>query len=320
MKNFAIASFMVFCSMQHIASAEDYPVKPVRIIAGFAPGGGSDITARLVAKRLHESWGRPFVVDNRAGAGGTIAMTLAATAAPDGYTLLVISGSALVNAVYISKVPFDLLKVFRPISQFTSAPYLFVVHPSIKAQSIRELIALAKARPGQLNYGSSGTGSFAHLGGELFKHLTGTDMLHVPYKGSGVMMIDLVGGHVQVGIPSAISGMPQVRTGKLRALAVTTLKRSPLMPDIPTVAEAGVPGYSIDSWYGMVAPAGTPVNIVRKLNAEVARLLKTPEVTAFFAQDAAVPVGGTPDDLHVLMKEEIEKWGKVIKASNIKFE
>jgi tripartite-type tricarboxylate transporter receptor subunit TctC len=317
MKYVVIAALAAACAWQHDAGAQEYPTKPVRLISGFAPGGGSDIMARLIADRMHEALGRPFIVDNRPGAGGTIAMTLTNNAAPDGYTLLVISGSALINAVYISKVPFDMLKAFAPVTQLTSAPYLFVVHPSVKAQSIKELIALAKAKPGQLNYGSSGTGSFAHLGGELFKHLTGTDMVHVPFKGSGAMMIDLIGGHIQVGIPSAISGMPNVRSGKLRALAVTTLKRSPLMPELPTVAEAGVPGYSIDSWYGIVAPAGTPAAIIDKLNGEIARSLKTPAVKDILAKEGATGIGGTTAELHALMKEEIDKWGKVIKISKI---
>ena len=320
MRTLVIAFFMAMCVSHQIASAEDYPVKPVRVISGFAPGGGSDIMARLVAKQLHEALGRPFIVDNRPGAGGTIAMTIAANAAPDGYTLLIVSGSALVNAAYISKVSFDLIKAYKPVIQFTSGPYLFVVHPSVKAQSIKELIDLAKARPGQLNYGSSGTGSFAHLGGELFKHLAGVDLVHVPFKGSGAMLTDLVGGHIQVGILSAISGMPHMRSGKLRALAVTSQTRSPLMPDLPTVTESGIRGFSIDGWYGMVAPAGTPAGIVGKLNGEVARSLKTPAVTAFLAKEGAVPAAGTPADLGALMKQELEKWGKVIKASNIKFD
>jgi tripartite-type tricarboxylate transporter receptor subunit TctC len=247
-------------------------------------------------------------------------MTMAANATPGGYTLLMVSGSSLVNAAHVSKVRFDLLKAYAPISQLTSGPYLFVVHPSVKPRSIKELIALLKAKPGQLNFGSSGTGSFAHLGGELFKHLTGTDMVHVPYKGSGAMMIDLIGGQIQVGIPSAISGMPHVRSGKLRALAVTSEKRSPLMPELPTVAEAGVPGFSITSWYGIVAPAGTPAGIVRKLNDEVRRSMESPAVVALLAKEGAVPDVGMPEKLRALMKHEIEKWGDVIKASNITFQ
>jgi tripartite-type tricarboxylate transporter receptor subunit TctC len=319
MGHFIVALVLAFALQWHV-HAQDYPVKPVRLISGFAPGGGSDIMARLVAERLHEAWGRPFIVDNRPGAGGTIAMTTTANAAADGYTLLVVSGSALINAVYVSKVPFSMLKAYAPITQLTSGPYLFVVHPSVKAQSIKELVALVQARPGQLNYGSSGTGSFAHLGGELFKHLTGGDMVHVPFKGSGAMMIDLIGGHIQAGIPSTISAMPHVRAGKLRALAVTSEKRSPLMPDLPTVLEAGVPGFSIDSWYGIVAPAGTPATVIGKLNGEVARSVKSPAVVALLAKEGAVPAVGSPEELHSLMTKEIDKWGKVIKSSNIRFE
>lgn len=318
MKNFIVAMLFVVFAASVGAQVQDYPAKPVRLISGFAPGGGSDIMARLVAEKLREAWGRPFVVDNRPGAGGTIAMTIASGATPDGYTLLVVSGSALINAVYFSKLRVDVLKVFEPVTQLTSGPYLFVVHPSVKARSIRELIDLAKANPGKLNYGSSGVGSSAHLGGELFKHLTGTDMVHVPFKGSGAMMIDLVGGQIQVGIASAISSMPQVRAGRLRALAVTSEKRSPSMPELPTVAEAGVPGFSIDSWYGIVAPAGTPAGIVSKLSSEIERSLNSPAVVALLAKEGAVPVGSAPAEFRAVMKEEIDKWGKVIKASNIK--
>ena len=319
MRKFIAAALFAAFAIPALAQTQDYPTKPVRVIVGFSPGGGSDIIGRLIAGRLSEAWGRPFIVDNRRGAGGTIAMTLAANAAADGYTLLMVSGSALVNASHVTKVRFDVLKAYSPITQLTSGPYLFVVHPSVRAQSIKELIALLKARPGQINYGSSGTGSFAHLGGELFKHLTGTDMVHVPYKGSGAMMIDLIGGRIQVGMPSAISGMPHVRSGQLRALAVTSQKRSPLMPELPTVAEAGVPGFSITSWYGIVAPAGTPASIIGKINGEVARSMESPTVVALLAKQGAVPDIGTPKELRALMKNEIDKWGKVIKASNIKF-
>ncbi|HSN40053.1 MAG TPA: tripartite tricarboxylate transporter substrate binding protein [Burkholderiales bacterium] len=319
MKKFMAAVLFVAFAVPVCAQAQNYPTKPVRVIVGFSPGGGSDIIGRLIAERLNQAWGQPIIVDNRPGAGGTIAMTLAANAAPDGYTLLMVSGSSLVNAAHVTKVPFDLRKAYAPIAQLTSGSYLFVVHPSVPAHSIKELIALLKARPRQLNFGSSGTGSFAHLGGELFKHLTGTDMIHVPYKGSGAMMIDLIGGQIQVGIPSAISGMPHVRSGKLRALAVTSAKRSPLMPELPTVAEAGVPGFSITSWYGIVAPAGTPASIIGKVNGEVARSIKSPAVVALLAKEGAVPDVGTPEELRALIKDEIDKWGKVIEASNIKF-
>lgn len=300
--------------------AQAYPTKPVRLISGFAPGGGSDIVARLVSEKLTETWGKPFIVDNRSGAGGTIAMTIAAKAPADGYTLLVISGSQITNAAFVTKVPFDLLKAYAPITQATSGPYLLVTHPSVPAQNVKALIALAKLKPGQINYASSGTGSFAHLGMELFASLTGTTMVHVPYKGSGPALIELIGGQVQTSFVSAPSGMPHVRSGKLNALAVSTLTRSPLNPDLPTVAESGVPGFSIDSWYGIVAPAGTPSAVIRQLNAEIVRIVNTPAVVTYLAREGAVPKGSTPEALAATMRDEIAKWGKVIKSAGIKLD
>jgi tripartite-type tricarboxylate transporter receptor subunit TctC len=273
-----------------------------------------------VSEKLTEAWGRPFIVDNRSGAGGTIAMGIAAKAPPDGYTLLVISGSQVTNAVFVTKLPFDIRKVYAPITQATSGPYLLVAHPSLAAQNVKELIALAKSKPGQLNFMSSGTGSFAHLGMELFKSLTGTDMVHVPYKGSGPALIDLIGGQVQLGMASAPSGMPHVRSGKLKALAVTTLQRSPLIPELPSVAESGVPGFSVDSWYGIVAPAGTPPAIVKKLNAEIVKILNAPAVTAYLAREGAVPKGSSPAELASTIQAELAKWGKVISAARLKLD
>jgi len=314
------AAIVLLLVVQPFARGQEYPTKPVRVISGFQPGGGSDIVARLLSEKLAETWGRPFIVDNRSGAGGTIAMTLAAKAAADGYTLLVISGSQITNAAFVTKVPFDLLKAYAPIAQATSGPYLLVVNPSVPAPSVKEFIALAKAKPGQINFASSGTGSFAHLGMELFKSLTGTDMVHVPYKGSGPALIELIGGQVQASLVSAPSGMPHVRSGKLRALATTTLQRSPLNPDLPTVAESGVPGFSVDSWYGIVAPAGTPAGVVKKLNAQIVRILKTPEIVAYLAREGAAPKGGTPDELAGAIRDELEKWRKVIITARIKFD
>ncbi|MES2564604.1 MAG: tripartite tricarboxylate transporter substrate binding protein [Pseudomonadota bacterium] len=302
------------------AYAQAYPTKPVRLISGFAPGGGSDIVARLVSEKLTETWGKPFIVDNRSGAGGTIAMTIAAKAPADGYTLLVISGSQITNAAFVTKVPFDLLKVYAPITQATSGPYLLVTHPSVPAQNVKSLIALAKAKPAQINYASSGTGSFAHLGMELFNSLTGTAMVHVPYKGSGPALIELIGGQVQTSFVSAPSGMPHVRSGKLNALAVSTLTRSPLNPEVPTVAESGVPGFSIDSWYGIVAPAGTPSAVIRQLNAEMVRIINTPAVVTYLAREGALPKGSTPEALATTMRDELAKWSKVIKSAGIKLD
>jgi len=302
------------------ACAQDYPQKPVRFIVGFSPGGGSDILARLLSDKLTESWGRPFVVDNRSGAGGTIALTLTANAAPDGYTVMMISGSQITNAVLMTKMNLDVLKAYAPVTQATSQPYILVVHPSVAAKNVKELIALARAKPGTLNYASSGTGSFAHLGMELFKVMTGTEMVHIPFKGSGAAMIDLLGGQVQLALTSAISGMPHLKTGKLRGLAVTTLKRSPVIPEFPTVAESGVPGYAVDGWYAVVLPAKTPAAIVTKLNKELVRLLDTPAVVEALAKDGAVPAPSTPAQLGETMRAELAKWDKVVKSAGLKIE
>jgi len=323
MRNFSLGGWsllLVLACVAQRAHGQDYPQKPVRFIVGFSPGGGSDILARLLSEKLAESWGRPFVVDNRSGAGGTIALTLAASAAPDGYTLLMISGSQITNAVLMTKLPLDVLKAYTPVTQATSQPYLLVVHPSLPVRSVKELIAFARSKPGTLNYASSGTGSFAHLGMELFNNMTGTDMTHIPFKGSGAALIDLVGGQVQLALTSAISGMPQLKSGKLRGLAVTTLKRSPVIPELPTVSESGVPGYSVDGWYAVVVPAHTPASIVSKLNKELVRLLDTQAVVDALARDGAVPAGGTPAELSQTMRAELEKWSRVVKKAGLKME
>jgi tripartite-type tricarboxylate transporter receptor subunit TctC len=273
-----------------------------------------------LSDKLTESWGRPFVVDNRSGAGGTIALSLTANAAPDGYTVMMISGSQITNAVLMTKMSIDVLKAYAPVTQATSQPYILVVHPSVAAKNVKELIALAKSKPDALNYASSGTGSFAHLGMELFKVMTGTEMVHIPFKGSGAAMIDLLGGQVQLALTSAISGMPHLKTGKLRGLAVTTLKRSPVIPEFPTVAESGVPGYSVDGWYAVVLPARTPAAIVSKLNRELVRLLETPAVVEALARDGAVPAPSTPAQLAETMRAELAKWDKVVKSAGLKIE
>jgi tripartite-type tricarboxylate transporter receptor subunit TctC len=314
------AAIVLLLCVPLAAHAQDYPHKPVRFIVGFSPGGGSDILARLLSEKLTESWGRPFVVDNRSGAGGTIALMLAANAAPDGYTLMMISGSQITNAVLMTKMPLDVLKAYAPVTQATSQPYILVVHPSVPAKTVKELIALAKAKPGALNYASSGTGSFAHLGMELFKYMTATEMVHIPFKGTGAAMIDLLGGQVQLALASAISSMPHLNTGKLRGLAVTTFKRSPVIPDFPTVAESGVPGYAVDGWYAVVLPAKTPAAIVNKLNKELVRLLDTPAVVEALAKDGAVPAGSTPGQLFDTMRAELDKWSKVVKSAGLKME
>ena len=294
-----------------------YPSKPIRVLVGFAPGGGSDILSRAVGQKLAERWGQPVVTDNRAGAGGTIALELAARAAPDGYTLLVISGSQITNATLVTKVPFDIRVAYAPITQMTSQPYVLLEHPSVPAKSVKELIAYAKANAGKLNYASSGTGSSAHLGMELFKSLAHVDMVHVPYKGSGQALIDLLGGQVQLLLASAISAGPHLKTGKLRALGVTSARRSPHLPDLPAIAEV-VPGFDVTGWYGLVAPAGTAPAIVAALNREVAQILRTADLQEKLAADGTDAAPGTPAQFKTTIVQEIEKWTGLVRTVGVK--
>ena len=295
-----------------------YPVKPLRVLVGFQPGGGSDLLARLVAPKLTERLGQSVVVDNRSGAGGIIALEIAKEAPPDGYTLLVISGSLVTNASLFTKVKFDVTAALAPISQLTSEPYILLARPGFPAGSVRELIALAKAKPEAITCGSSGTGSFAHLGIELFNSLAAVRLAHVPYKGSGQALIDLLGGQIDLTLASAISATPPLKTGKVRAIAVTTAQRSTMFPELPTIAEAGVPGYEVASWYGLAAPRGTPNAIVRKLNAELVQILALPEVKASLATSGATPATNTPQELAAQIKAEVAKWRKVVAAAGIR--
>ena len=305
------------------AQAQDtapYPSKPIRVLVGFQPGGGSDLLARLIGPKLGERLRQSVVIDNRSGAGGTIAMEITAKLQPDGYTLMVASGSQITNASLFTKVNYDLLKAFAPVSQFTSEPYLWLLRPSLPVNSVRELIALAKLKPGGLTCGSSGTGSSAHLGIELFNSLAGVRLTHVPYKGTGQALIDLLGGQIDMTVASAISGAPHMKTGRVRALAVTSLKRSHLFPDLPTIAEGGVPGYEVVGWYGLVAPQGTPTAIIRKLNAEIAAILRTPEVIANLASNGTEAAPSTPQQLGATMEGDIRKWTKVVAEAGIRLQ
>lgn len=295
-----------------------YPSKPVRVLVGFAPGGGSDILSRAVGQKLAEAWNQPVITDNRPGAGGTIALELAARATPDGHTLLVISGSQITNASLVTKVRFDLRIAYAPITQMTSQPYVLLEHPSVPAKSVKELIEYAKANPGKLNYASSGTGSSAHLGMELFNALAGTRMVHVPYKGSGQALIDLIGGQVQLLLASAISAGPHLKSGKLRALGVTSAKRAAGLPDLPTIAESGLRGFDVTGWYGLVAPAGTPAALVRLVNAEVARILQSADFRAKLAADGSEAAPSTPAEFRSIISGEIEKWTKLVRTAGIK--
>ena len=313
---FASAVFAAAACAQPTA----YPVRPVRVLVGFQPGGGSDLLARLITPRLTERLGQPVVIDNRSGAGGGIAMEIARTATPDGYTLLVVSGSQVTNVSLFTKTGFDVGKSFAPIAQLTSEAYIFLAREGFAANSVKELIALAKAKPGVISCGSSGTGSFAHLGIELFNSMTGVRILHVPYRGSGQALIDLLGGQIDLTLANTISATPHMKSGKAKALAITSAARSPLFPELPTVAEAGAPGYDVMSWYGLVAPRATPAAIVTQLHTAIVEILALPDIKASLARGGAEPAPGAPQVLAARIESEVAKWRKVVKETGIRLE
>jgi tripartite-type tricarboxylate transporter receptor subunit TctC len=302
-----------------VAAAQDYPTKPVRVIIPFPPGGINDTVGRLVATQLSTRLGKQFIVDNRGGAGGTVGTELAANAPKDGYTLLVVSLAHTVNP-WLYKLPYDPIKAFAPIAIVASAPNVIVVHPSLPVHSVKELVGMAKQQPGKLQYASAGVGSFMHLGGELFKLAAGIDLLQVPFRGAGPAMIDIVGGHTKVAFATTITAPPFVRDGKLRALGVGAASRSPALPNVPTVSEAGVPGYEVANWIGLVAPAGTPQAIVDKLSREIAVIQDAPEVKQQFASEGAEVVRMTPTTFGTYMATETAKWERVVKEGGIKAE
>mgnify|MGYP003703790195 CR=1 FL=1 len=305
----------------HAAQLLPYPVKPLRILVGFSPGGASDITTRIIGQKLSEAFGQPVVTDNRAGASGAIAARIVKDAPPDGYTLLSGATSILaINPAMMAKLGYNSIRDFTPVSQTVSMPQVLVVHPAVKAASLKELIALAKARPGELNYSSSGSGSSSHLAIELLKFITGINLVHVPFKGSGQSMPALLAGQVQMIFDPLPTSLPHVKSGKLRALAISTLKRSPAMPDLPTAAEAGVPGFDSSLWYGLLLPADAPLALVERLNKATNDALAAPDLRERFAALGADAVGGTAANFGQFIAEEIGKWGKVIKAAGIKGE
>jgi tripartite-type tricarboxylate transporter receptor subunit TctC len=299
------------------AQAQQYPTKPVRLVVPAAPGGGTDITARIIAPKLSEQLGQQVVVENRAGAGTMIGSEAVARAAPDGYTLLMGISTLAINPAMYKKVPYDALKDFAPISQVVSLPNVLVTHPSLPAKTVKELVAFARARPGQLNYASAGVGTNPHLSMELFLAMTGLKMTHVPYKGAGPGLVDTVAGHVSVMTPSIISGLPHVRGGRLRALGVTSAKRAGGVPDIPTIAEAGVPGYDAVQWFGVLAPTATPRAIVVRLHGEIVRVLQAADVKGRLSGDGADPVGSSPEEFAAFLRAETAKWAKVVKDAGI---
>jgi tripartite-type tricarboxylate transporter receptor subunit TctC len=298
-------------------AAQEYPTKPVRVIVPFPPGGVNDTVGRMIAAQLSERLGKQFVVDNRSGAAGVVGTELAANAPKDGYTLLIVS---LVNAVnpWLYKLPYDPVKSFTPIAFLAAAPNVLVVNPDLPVKSVKELVALAKGKPGQLQYASAGVGSFMHLGGELFKLTAGVDILHVPFKGGGPAIIDVVGGHTKVAFATTITTAPHIRSGKLRALGVGGTSRSAVLPDVPTVAEAGVPGYEVANWIGIVAPAGTPAAIVAKVHGEILAIQDSPEVQKQLSSQGAEVMRMSSREFGDFMVKEMAKWERVVKAGGIK--
>ena len=299
------------------AAASDYPGKPIRLLCPFAPGGGVDITARVIAQKLTESWGQPVVVENRPGANGTIAVELAAKAAPDGYTLTMISSSHSVNETLQKHHEYDLTRDLVPVTQATVQPYVLVVNPGVQARSVQDLVAIAKAKPGTLTYGSSGIGGFSHLAGALFASLAGIELTHVPYKGGAPAMADVISGQIQMLFSTLLQSHGHITSGRLRALAVTTAKRSASSPDVPTMQEAGVPGYEISGWYGVMAPAATPPAIVEKLNQAIVRVLRAPETHQRLAVDGSEPVGNSSAQFGEHIRSEIAKWRNLIRELGI---
>ncbi|MGH8702228.1 MAG: tripartite tricarboxylate transporter substrate binding protein [Burkholderiales bacterium] len=300
------------------AAAQDYPAKPIRVIVPFPPGGGNDTIARLMGQRLAPALGQQVLVDNRPGAAGAIGAELAAKAPPDGYTLFLAGvASHGINPNLRKQLPYDPVRDFSGVSLIASAPSLVVVHPLLPVTSIKQLVALAKAKPGAINYASNGSGSSSHLAVELFGMTTGTVMTHIPYKGAALALTDLMSGQVQLAFSSAVSMLPQVKAGKLRAIAMTGAKRSPAIPDIPTVAEAGVPGYETGSWYGIVAPAKTPRPVIERLSREIAAATRSAEISGRLVDEAVIPFGSTPEEFDAHIRRELARWAKVIAKARI---
>jgi tripartite-type tricarboxylate transporter receptor subunit TctC len=318
MKTARLLAIVALCAASAGAFAQVYPSKAIRIVVGFPPGGGNDIVARMVGAKMQETWGQSVVIDNKPGAASIIAAEFVAKSAPDGYTLLVnATGGMSVNPVLYAKLPYDPIRDFVPISMVGSFPLVLIVNPSVPANSVPELVAYAKANPGKLNY-SSGSTAF-QVATEMFKQMTGTDLRHIPYKGSAASITAVIAGDVQMTIVDTPPLVPQIKAGKVRALGVTSAKRSSSMPEIPTVAEA-VPGYEMVLWIGMFAPAGTPLEIAAKLNAEVVRIVKLPDIRQKLDGMGVNPLGNTPEQVSEWIRREIAKYGPVVKAANIKAE
>jgi tripartite-type tricarboxylate transporter receptor subunit TctC len=310
---FLLAVCLVFCAAT--GAAQQYPAKPVKIVVPFPPGGAVDIVGRTLGAQLAQTMGQPFVIDNRPGAGGIVGSELVARAAADGYTLLAVSSAHATNPTLFPKIPYNTERDFAAVSLVASSSYMLVAHPSVPVKNVRELIAFAKARPGEVNYASGGPASLPHLSGELFNLMAGVKLVHVPYKGSAPAATAVMGGEVSLLFSNMLGIMPFVQAGRFRALGVTGTKRVSGAPEVPTIAEAGLPGYEVTGWYGLVAPAGTSSVIIARLSAQTAAAMRTPEVAKRYSSEGADPVGSTPDAFAEVIARDTAKWAKVIRAS-----
>ena len=323
-KTAALAAALSFAACANAAQSPgapgDYPNRPVRFIVAQSPGGNADFVARLIAGELSKRLGQQFVVDNRGGGGGVLAVELTVRAPANGYTLLLVSSAFGTNPSLRKNLPYDPLNDLAPITLASNAPNILVVNNALPVKSVKDLIALAKAKPGELNYGSSGTGGSTHLAGELFDLMAGTRMIHVPYKGAAPALIEVMAGQIQLSFASMPSVMGHVRAGKLRGIAVTSLKRSALVPDLPTISESGLTGFETGAWQGIMAPRATPPAIIQKLHREIVTIVHLPEVRKQYALEGGEPIGNTPEEFAKWLRAEIAKWAKVVKAANIKVE
>jgi tripartite-type tricarboxylate transporter receptor subunit TctC len=309
-------SVLPLAALPGLAAAQSFPAKPVRLICPFPPGGAVDIASRAVAAEMSKTLGQPVTVENKPGAGGNIGGAEAARSAPDGYTLfMTTSGISAINPVLYRKMPFDPNKDLAPVSALVSLSNVLVVHPSVKANSVAEVLALVRANPGKLTYASSGSGTSIHMSGEMFKHLTGTDIVHVPYKGSAPALTDLLGGQVQMMFDNIPSALPHIKAGRLRALATTGPRRDPALPDLPTVAEAGVPGYEAGVWFGLAVPTGTPADVVARLNAEAVKATRSPDFVRRMGELGYLILGTSADQMAAMQRAEQARWAPVVKAS-----
>ena len=299
------------------ASAQTYPSGQLNMMIPAPAGGGADVLGRSIAQKLNEAWSQPVIVDNRAGANGAIGAALVARSAPDGHTLLIVPGGFAVNPAIRKDLPYDSLKDLSPVTQLASSPLVLCVHPSFPARSVKELIAVLKARPGEVNFGTSGNGSPPHLAAELFKHLSGTKMNHVPYKGAPPAVVDLIAGQIQMYFMASLQSAQFVRSGQVRALAVTSATRAAVLPNVPTIAEAGVPGYELTHWYGLLVRGGTPQVAIIKLHGEISRILKLPDIEKRLANEGATPVGSTPERFTAFLNDEIKKAAQIVKATGM---